>query len=114
MLKDFQAIWAAKEYATVLRRYLQVVRQYRHTQPVAVATLRRDFRATVTYYHIQLRNPTWQRRHLRSTSRLERFNRTLRRHIRSAGAYHSDAGILAVIAQEADDRYPNRPQTAQA
>lgn len=59
MLKDFQAIWAAKEYATVLRRYLQVVRQYRDAQPAAVATLRRDFRATVAYYHIQQRHPTW-------------------------------------------------------
>lgn len=113
MLKDFQAIWAAKEYATVLRRYLQVVRQYRDAQPDAVATLRRDFRATVTYYHIQQCNPTWQRRHLRTTSRLERFNRTLRRHIRTAGAYHSDSGILAVIAQEADYRYPVSPRSVQ-
>ena len=113
MLKDFQAIWAAKEYATMLRRYLQVVRQYRATQPDAVATLRRDFRATITYYHIQQRHPTWHRRHLRTTSRLERFNRTLRRHIRTAGAYHSDDGILAVIAQEADYRYPVNLPTAQ-
>jgi transposase-like protein len=113
LLKDFQAIWAAKEYATVLRRYLQVVRQYRDTQPAAVATLRRDFRATVAYYQIQQRHPNWHRRHLRTTSRLERFNRTLRRHIRTAGAYHSDAGILAVIAQEADYRYPVSPQSAQ-
>jgi transposase-like protein len=113
MLKDFQAIWAAKEYTTMLRRYLQVVRQYRATQPAAVATLRRDFRATITYYHIQQRHPTWRRRHLRTTSRLERFNRTLRRHIRTAGAYHSDDGILAVIAQEADYRYPVNLRTAQ-
>ncbi len=102
ILKDFRAIWQAKEYGTLLRRYLQVVRQYRTTQPAAVATLRRDFRATLTYYHIEQQHPTWQRRHLRTTSRLERFNRTLRRHIRSAGAYHSDEGILAVVAQEAD------------
>jgi transposase-like protein len=113
MLKDFQAIWAAKEYTTLLRRYLQVVRQYRTTQPDAVATLRRDFRATVSYYQIQQQHPTWQRRHLRTTSRLERFNRTLRRHIRTAGAYHSDEGILAVIAQEADYRYPRGQPAAQ-
>jgi hypothetical protein len=113
MLKDFQAIWAAKEYATALRRYLQVVRQYRDTQPAAVATLRRDFRATLVYYHIQQRHPTWHRRHLRTTSRLKRFNRTLRRHIRTAGAYHSDDGILAVIAQEADYRYASTCQPAQ-
>jgi hypothetical protein len=50
---------------------------------------------------------------LRTTSRLDRFNRTLRRHIRTAGAYHSDDGILAVIAQEADYRYPVNLRTAQ-
>jgi transposase-like protein len=102
ILKDFRAIWEAKDYGTVLRRYLQVVRQYRTSQPAAVAALRRDFRATLTYYQIEQQHPTWQRRHLRTTSRLERFNRTLRRHIRAAGAYHSDDGILAVVAQEAD------------
>ena len=113
MLKDFQAIWAAKEYATALRRYLQVVRQYRATQPAAVATLRRDFRATLVYYQIPQRHPNWQRRHLRTTSRLERFNRTLCRPIRTAGAYHSDAGILAVIAQSADYRYASTCRPAQ-
>jgi transposase-like protein len=102
ILKDCRAIWAAKDHGTVLRRYLQVVRQYRTSQPAAVATLRRDFRATLTYYQIEQQHPTGQRRHLRTTSRLERFNRTLRRHIRTAGAYHSDDGILAVVAQEAD------------
>ena len=105
--------WSAKAYATVLRRYLQVVRQYRDTQPDAVATLRRDFRATLAYDRIQQQHPDWHRRHLRTTSRLERFKRTLRRHIRSAGAYHSDEGILAVIAQEADYRYPVSQPVAQ-
>jgi transposase-like protein len=102
ILKDFQAIWHAKEYATALRRYLHVVRQYRATQPKAVATLRRDFRSTLTFYHIQQQHPTWPRSLLRATSHIERFNRRLRRHIRTANAYHSDAGILAVVAQEAD------------
>jgi transposase-like protein len=113
LLKDFQAIWAATDYATALQRYLQVVRHYRHTQPAAVATLRRDFRATLAYYHIQQKHPDWHRRYLRTTSRLERFNRSLRRHIRTAGAYHSDHGILAIIAQEADHCYPANPLSAQ-
>jgi hypothetical protein len=107
ILKDFQAIWDAKEYATALRRYLHVVRQYRSTQPKAVATLRRDFRSTLTYYQIQKQHPTWPRSLLRATSHIERFNRRLRRRIRTANAFHSDAGILAVVAQEAD--YAFRP-----
>lgn len=102
ILKDFAAIWDAKEYATALHRYLHVVRQYRTTQPKAVATLRHDFRSTLTFYQLAKLHPAWPRSLLRTTSHIERFNRRLRRRIRSANAYHSDAGILAVVAQEAD------------
>jgi hypothetical protein len=101
ILKDFQAIWDARRYATVLRRYLQAVRKYRPTQPKAVATLRRDFRDTLAYYILQRQFPNWQRQYLRTTSHLERFNKSLRRHTRVASAYHSDAGILAMVAQAA-------------
>jgi transposase-like protein len=100
IFKDFRKIWDAQRYETVLRRYLQVVRTYRLTQPEAVATLRRDFRLTVTYYALEQEFPTWERRHLRTTSRLERFNRRLRRRLRAANAYHSDVGIRAMVAQE--------------
>ena len=103
VFKEFHAIWQAQRYDTVLRRYRKVIRKYRHTQPKAVATLRRDFRITVTYYHIEHQHPTWERRHLRTTSRLERFNRRLRRRARAAGAYHSDHGLLAMVAQEAHE-----------
>jgi transposase-like protein len=100
IFKDFRLIWEAKHYQTMLRRYLKVVRTYRHTQPQAVATLRRDFRFTVTYYHFEHRFPDWQRQHLRTTSRLERFNRRIRRRLRAANAYHSDPGLQAMVAQE--------------
>ena len=102
IFRDFVAIFQAKQRSTVLRRALKVVQKYRDTQPDAVATLRRDFRATLAYFTIQECHPTWHREYLRTTSRLERFNRPLRRRIRSANAYHSDAGVLAMIAQEAD------------
>jgi transposase-like protein len=106
IFRDFVAIFQAQQRSTVLRRALKVVQQYRETQPDAVATLRRDFRATLAYFLIQARHPTWRRRYLRTTSRLERFNRPLRRRIRSANAYHSDAGVLAMIAQEVDRTIP--------
>lgn len=80
----------------MLHRYLKAVRTYRDTQPAAVATLRRDFRSTVTYYALEEEFPDWQRH----TSRLERFNRTLRRRTRSANAYHSEAGLTAMMSQE--------------
>ena len=105
LLKDFAAIWEAKDYATALRRYLRVCRQYRQSQPAAVATLRRDFRSTVTYYQIEDQHPTWPRPCLRTTSYLERLNRRFRQRIRAANAYHSHDGVLAMIAQEADQAF---------
>jgi transposase-like protein len=72
---------------------------YRSTQHGAVATLRRDFRATVTYYALEKQFLGWPRKYLRTTSHLERFNRKIRRRTRPANAYHSDTGLLAMIAQ---------------
>lgn len=100
VLKDFQAIWEPRRYETALHRYLQVVRRYRETQPEAVATLRRDFRLTVTYYALEQQFPTWERRYLRTISHLERFNRRLRARARVANAYHSETGLKAMVAQE--------------
>jgi len=106
IFREFVAIFQAQQRSTVLRRALRVVQKYRHTQPEAVATLRRAFRATLAYFTLQEAHPTWPRSYLRTTSRLERFNRTLRRRIRSANAYHSDAGVLAMIAQMVDHTIP--------
>jgi putative transposase len=99
IMKDFKQIWEARHYETALRRYLKVVRAYRDTQPEAVATLRRDFRATVTYYALEKQFPSWERKKLRTTSHLERFNRNVRRRTRPANAYHSDPGVAAMMSQ---------------
>lgn len=99
---DFREIWEAHRYETMLRRYLKVVRAYRDSQPEAVATLRRDFRLTVAYYGLEQEFPDWERKHLRTTSRLERFNRQLRKRARAANAYHSDDGLRAMMRQEID------------
>jgi hypothetical protein len=112
ILKDFRSIWQARDLSTALRRYLEVWRKYRHSQPEAAATLRRDFRPTLTCYALQRKYPSWPLCLLRTTSRLERFNRNLRRHIRTAGAFHSDESVLAIIAHEADHffRPPQAPE----
>lgn len=102
IFRDFVAIFQAQQRSTVLRRALHVVQQYRLSQPKAVAALRRDFSTTIAYFTILTRHPTWPRSYLRTTSRLERFNRRLRRRIRTANAYHSDAGVQAMMAQEVD------------
>jgi hypothetical protein len=100
IFRDFHQIWQAQRLATVLHRYRQVVRRYRATQPEAVACLRSNFRATIAYFAVLARHPDWNPKHLRTTSRLERFNRRLRRRARAASAYHSDAGLCAMLAHE--------------
>jgi transposase-like protein len=52
IFRDFVAIFQAQQRSTVLHRALRVVQKYRITQPEAVATLRRDFRATVAYFSL--------------------------------------------------------------
>jgi transposase-like protein len=102
IFRDFVAIFQPQQRHTILRRALHVVQKYRLSQPKAVAALRRDFSATLAYFTVLERHPTWARAYLRTTSRLERFNRRIRRRIRSANAYHSDAGVQAMMAQEVD------------
>ena len=100
IFRDFHQIWQAKQLSTVLQRYRKVVRLYRTSQPEAVRCLRTDFRSTITYFAIHKRHPDWEIVHLRTTSRLERFNRCLRRRASAAGAYHSDAGLQAMVTHE--------------
>jgi transposase-like protein len=100
IFRDFHQIWQAKRLTTVLQRYRQLVRCYRTTQPEAVACLRSDFRSPVAYFALHARHPHWNLKHLRTTSRLERFTRRLRRRMRAASVYHSDAGLCAMLAHE--------------
>lgn len=97
ILKHFREIWQAKRLRTALRRYLRTVRRFRYTQPDAVAALRRDFRQTLSFYHL---SSLYELRHLRTTSRLERFNRTLRSRLRPACALHSEQGLVAMISRQ--------------
>jgi transposase-like protein len=73
------------------------VGRWEEEQPQAVATLLRDLEDTLRFYSFLKRNPLWKRETLRTTSRLERLNRKLRRVFRAAGAYHSLAGLEAAV-----------------
>ncbi len=90
IFKDFHAIYQARRWDMMLRRYLKVCRQYRHAQPEAVRTLRRDFRQTIIFFFFQRSHPDWELKHFRTTSHLERFNRNIRRRARAASAFHSE------------------------
>lgn len=104
--KSWHGAWPAKRtkksgwLSSVLQRYRKVVRLYRTSQPEAVRCLRTDFRSTIAFFAILERHPDWASTHLRTTSRLERFNRCLRRRVRAANAYHSDAGLQAMVTHE--------------
>jgi hypothetical protein len=100
IFRNFHHIWQAKRLATALHRYRQVVRLYRTTQPEAVRCLRTDFRTTIAYFAVHEQHPDWKLTHLRTTSRLERFNRCLRRRARAASAYHSKATLQAMVTHE--------------
>ena len=100
IFRDFRHIWQAKQLSTLLQRYRKVVRLYRTSQPEAIRCLRTDFRSTIAYFAVSERHPDWEIIHLRTTSRLERLNRCLRRRARAASAYHSDAGLRAMVTHE--------------
>jgi transposase-like protein len=58
IMRDFKAIWQARDYHTAVQRCWQLYKQYRDSQPAVVAVLRRDLRLTLTYYQLQLEQPT--------------------------------------------------------
>lgn len=100
VLRQAARIWQAPTYEEALRRYQRFRQRWRDEQPDLVATLERDFTDTLTFYHVWNRNRLWALSYLRTTSRLERTNRVIRRRLRCAGAYHSREGLQAMLAQE--------------
>ena len=103
LIREAGLIWQAKQKSTAIRRYLGFCRKWRKEQPEVVRTLRRGFRATLSFYDVQqevkAQGHHWEARYLRTTSRLERFNRALRRKFRQVAVYHSVEGLSAAIHQ---------------
>jgi len=58
-----------------------------------------DFTDTLTFYPIWNRNRLWPLSYLRTTSLLNATNRTIRRRLRCAPAYHSRTGLQAMLAK---------------
>jgi transposase-like protein len=91
------AIYQAQERTELLRRRDAFVAKWQESEPEAVATFLRDFEQTTAYLEVQeeaaTRGANWDARYLRTTSRLERLNRSLRRMIRQVVVFHSDAGL---------------------
>lgn len=102
-IRSAARIWRAPTEQAAQRRQRLFCRKWEAKQPVAIATVRRDFEATMTFYRIQaaaaLREAVWPARQLRTTSPLEREFRAFRRRFSSAVLFHSPSGLKAVVHQ---------------
>ena len=97
LIRQAAAVFRAPDECTARRQQADVTHRWKEEQPQAVATLRRDLDDTWRFYSFLERNPTWKAEALRTTSRLERLNRKLRRVFRAAGAYQSRSGLEAAV-----------------
>jgi putative transposase len=102
-IRSAARIWQAPDEKQARRRQCQFCRKWEADQPTAVATLQRDFDATLTFYRLQAaaaqRGQLWPARRLRTNSPLEREFRTCRRRLAGAVLFHSPAGLAAMLHQ---------------
>ena len=101
-LRSAAQIWQAPEEEQARECFQQFCQTWQRLQPKAIATLKRDFEDTLTFYLVQERaterDEYWPAHHLRTTSPLERMFREFRRRYRSALLFHSEAGAVATTA----------------
>ena len=98
IIQQVQSIFFASDKLDAKRLRDDICIQWQSSQPEFVATLLRDWDDTIAFFRVLDRFPKWRRTALRTTSLLERVNRMIRRLFRSAGAFHSLAGLLASLA----------------
>lgn len=103
LIRSAAHVWQAARLSTARERHTAWCLTWESEQPDAVATMRRDFEATVSFYDVQAaakrRGLMWPATHLRTTSHIERLFRAVRRRIRQAIVLHSSTGVLALAHQ---------------
>ena len=96
-------VWQAPDVVEARRRQRRFCKKWEEQQPAAVATMRRDFEDTLTFYHVQaaaaLRRKMWPARRLWTTSPLEPEFRASRRRLAGTVLFHSPPGLTAVFHQ---------------
>jgi len=99
VLKEAAAIYQETDRAKVEERRDKFVAKWQESEPEAVATLLRDFDQTLVYLEVQAaaaeQGEEWDARYLRTTSLLERLNRTLREMADRLVLLHSPDGLDA-------------------
>jgi transposase-like protein len=115
-IRSAARIWYAPDEEEARRRHRRFCRKWEEAQPAAIATTRRDFDATLAFYHIQaavaLRGESWPARRLRTTAPLEREFRAVRRRINGATLFHSSSGLAATFHQLLIRRISHRDDSA--
>ena len=102
-IRSVARIWQAPDTKTARRRQRRLCAEWENQQPQAVATLRRDFEATLTFYQLQKQVPRqgahWPAHRLRTTSLQKRTFRAFRRRFQWAVLFHSSSRLSAVMHQ---------------
>jgi transposase-like protein len=97
VVKEAAAIYRGADRAEILKRRDEFVTKWQESEPEVVATLLRDFDQTLVYLEVQAaaaeQSEDWEARYLRTTSLLERLNRTLREMADRVVLFHSDDGV---------------------
>jgi len=97
VVQEAAAIYQGADRAEILRRRDEFVAKWQASEPKAVATLLHDFEQTIVYLAVVAeatsRGEHWEVGYLRTTSGLERLNRTLRQLFRQVVLLHSEAGL---------------------
>lgn len=101
VVSEAAAIYRGEDRTEIVRRRDAFVATWQEEEPEAVATLLREFERTIAYVDVQetvaKRGKPWEAKYLRTTSRLERLNRTLRRMVRQVVLFHGEAGLDARV-----------------
>lgn len=103
LIRQAARVWQAARVDTARERHATWCYHWEAEQPDAVATMRRDFEQTLTFYAVQAsakqQGAVWPATYLRTTSHLERLFRVVRRRVRQALVLHSPTGLLALAHQ---------------
>jgi len=101
ILQQAERIWQADTLTAARQLQQTFCARWQAEQPVALATLSRDFELTLTFYQVwadaHARGEDWPLQLLRTTSHLERENREMRSLFRHHLLFHSQQGLTAAL-----------------
>jgi transposase-like protein len=110
VVRDAAGIYESEEREEIERRREGFKAKWQEREPQAVATLERDFEATVSYLAVleqaRREGKEWPVRYLRATGALERAMRSFRQKTRQVVIFHSEKGREAAFYLVVAHRWP--------